>query len=164
MQGRATATATFDTRKEDITDPEITTFRVLNGKGETRSRIAAGDTVQIVFSLADYELACGIPACNNQTGRYDPVRIEATKLSVRPHDSATWNLMSTHVTGGVMETVTGKLSQLLPGGIEFHSEMKLPAGYYDVRVQGEDRNGNQTELTIEPAFLVESVRSRAVAH
>ena len=106
-------------------------------------------------------MTCGIPACNNQIGRYDPVRIDATKLWVRPHDSAVWNPVSIHVSGGAMEAVTGKLFPTLPGGIEFRGEMKLPAGYYDVKVQGEDRNGNQTELTIEPAFLMESSRSRA---
>jgi subtilisin family serine protease len=162
MQGRATSTATFDTRKEDITDPEISTFRVLNGKGETRSRIAAGDTAQIVFSLADYEVTCGLPACNNQIGRYDSVRVDATKLWIRPHGSTVWTPMSLRMTGGATESVTGKLSQTLPGGIEFRSEAKLPAGYYDVRIQGEDRNGNQTDLTVEPAFAVEAGRGRAV--
>lgn|GEM_PF-728331 len=165
VPGRATSTATFDTRNEDITDPEISALRILNGKGETRSRIPLGDTAQIVFRMADYEVACEPPACNNQTGRYDPVRANATKLWVRPHDSAVWNQMSIRVTGGAMESVTGKLWQTLPGGIEFRSEMKLAAGYYDVKIHGEDRNGNQTELTIEPAFAVDSgTRPHAVRH
>jgi subtilisin family serine protease len=159
MRGRATATMTFDTRNADITDPEISTLRVMNGKGETRSKISAGDAVQVAFSLADYEVHI------YEAGRYDPVRIDATRLSVRPHGSSAWIAAPVRVTGGAMQPVEGKLERRLPLGIEFRADLQLAAGAYDLRIEAEDRTGNRTELVFEPAFaVVQTERRRTVRH
>ena len=159
MRGRATATMTFDTRNADITDPEISTLRVMNGKGETRSKISAGDTVQIAFSLADYEVHI------YETGRYDPVRVDATRLSVRPHGSSAWTAAPVRVTGGAMQAVEGELERRLPLGIEFRADLQLAPGAYDLRIEAEDRTGNRTELVLEPAFaVVQTERRRTVRH
>ena len=159
MPGRATLTATFDPSAADQTEPEISILQVRNGKGEIRSQIAADDTVQILFSLDDYEVQL------YQRGRYDPVDTSATHLSLRLHGAQTWTDVPVRITGGAMQPVVDQFKEALPAGIDFRADAKLSPGYYDMKIEAQDRSGNRAELLLEPAFAVVAAgRGRAVQH
>jgi hypothetical protein len=156
IRGRATVTSTFDTRREDLSDPDISALRVMNGKGESQSTIGTSDAVHVAFLVADYEEPPG------RDVRYDPVRTDATKLSLKAHGSATWTSVPLRIAGGATATATAAFKEALPGGIEFRADIeRLLPGYYDLKIESEDRNGNRTELMLEPAFAVSSDRRRA---
>jgi hypothetical protein len=84
---------------------------------------------------------------------------------VRLHGAQSWTDVPVRITGGAMQPVVDQYKEALPAGIDFRADVQLPAGYYDMKIEAQDRSGNHAQLVLEPAFaVVAGARERAVGH
>jgi len=157
-RGKATFTASFDTRGSDGWPPTFTALRVLDGLGVQTSRIPAGSAASLVFSGMDHSEVTRWPT---------PVLEQSERVEYRAHGTSDWHSLSTVVVARDYGT-NAELGHY-PTGTLWRADLSrvtaTTSGRIDLRLQVQDPAGNAIELLLEPAFaVVAPTRSRAVRH
>ncbi|HEX7151368.1 MAG TPA: S8 family serine peptidase [Thermoanaerobaculia bacterium] len=140
-EAAGTSLMRFDTRRNDVLAPTITSFRVLDGNARATQSVPMNGNAMLAFSAADYHLK------ENLESTYQRIAPEATKVWWR-RDGGAWHELTATSTGEY------------PDGIFYRVNLAPAArsgpGAIDVRVEVADDAGNSTVWTLSPAFAVEA--------
>lgn len=157
VPGRATFTASFDTRGYDSWPPILTALRVLDGSGVLRSSVPAGSAAALAFSATDISEITRMP---------EPLPEQSERVEYRAHGTTDWHSLPPVVVARDYGT-TDELGHY-PSGTLWRADLSgvtaTMSGLIDIRLQVQDLTGNAIELLLEPAFAVVTPRSRAVRH
>ncbi len=161
-EGRTFLSARFGGTQPDQLPPSLTSLAVLDGRSQPSNRLTRGAPARLRFSAIDF-------AGDGEAGTAVPgrVKLEATKVWVRPAGTEQWRVLPVVVRGE--DYASPELSGHDPTGTIFEcalEEITREEGVFDLRVSVEDASANTTETTLEAAVAVQVglPRSRAVRH
>jgi hypothetical protein len=158
VQGTATFTASFDTRKEESWPPQWRALRILDGKGLQTSRIEPKGAATLVFAALDL----------SQVTRYAAlIADDSVHVEYRAHGAGEWLPLPAFIAGHDFGD-PGALGHWMAGTL-FQADLTPVTsqieGPVDLRFHAADPAGNTIELLLEPAFTVGTAgKRRSSAH
>jgi len=136
-------TAHFDTRQQDATPPTITSFKLLNSRGEPVGHLAHREPAAVEFSGADYAY----------TRAYNQIAPDSTRLYIREWGTESWIPQELEIT---LHDQTGPGHR--PIGYYYRGQLTglfdLDSAAVDIKIHLRDRNGNSSDWVLSPAFSI----------
>ena len=156
VAGEANVTARADSRLSDTAPPTFRGLRIVDAAGRVASAFQPGAGGTLRFAVID--------VVSTTTVALVPPGM--TTISWRPR-GGNWQPLTPLVEVQEIANSDDEIAQLghPPVGTVFAADLsaatKATVGPVDVRIHVEDANGNTTELTLAPAFIVTGGKHRA---
>ncbi len=155
VKGTASVFAQFGGVAEDSVPPMVTSLRVLDGTGKASTHLSPSSPARIVVSAIDTQPGI-VPA---------RIRDGSLEVSYRRLGTSEWRALPTTLEGEDYGSMT-ELRRAAYGTIVSASLADAtsgPPGPCEIKVSVEDLEGNRSETTLSPAFIVSGTpRRRAV--
>lgn len=146
--GRGVLDVRFGTSADDLIAPTLTSLRVLDATGATRSTLVEGEQAWLHFSIADADFPRG--------GETKPSKPQMTRAWAKGRGDVDWQSLPVVITGS--ETGSHTSLRHFPAGDIYMADLGPVVGkdgrWIDIRLEFEDAAGNRVSWTNEMAFAV----------
>ncbi|HEX7832101.1 MAG TPA: S8 family serine peptidase [Thermoanaerobaculia bacterium] len=157
----ATYRSWTDTTRFDSTPPSFSALSVQNAAGDQLDVVPVGTDAWLLFGLVDWH-------GDSDKREHKAIRTDATRVEYRVSGSTTWIAAEPQF---VVQDLLAYSADRKSDGAVYRCRIPATNGAstMDVRITGEDAEGNRVEYTLEPAFAVSGAapdtdRRRAVRH